>query len=110
MVQLPGTLISVYRYLKDYLANAIATDNSIDAEEPRSIHQSSIIRKGLKISLDTRKQLTHCQICGSLEPSLEANQAMVVSFSKTSEDFQNRRMEKIESDIFWLLKKCKKLD
>ena len=103
MVQLPGTLISVYRYLKDYLANAIATDNSIDAEEPRSIHQSSIIRKGLKTSLDTRKQLTHCRTCGSLE----ANPDMAVSYTKTNEDFQIRRMEKIESDISWLLKNAK---
>ena len=103
MVQLPGTLISVYRYLKDYLANAIATDNSIDAEETRSIHQSSIIRKGLKTSLDTRKQLTHCQNCGSLE----ANPDMAVSHAKTNEDIQSRRIEKIESDISWLLKNAK---
>ena len=107
MVQLPGTLISVYRYLKDYLANAIATDNSIDAEETRSIHQSSIIRKGLKTSLDTRKQLTHCQTCGSLETSLEASPDMAVSYAKTNEDVQSRRMEKIESDISWLLKNAK---
>ena len=81
----------------------MATDNSIDTKYPRS----SIIRKGLKTSLDTRTQLTHCQTCGSLEPSLEANQDMVVSFAKTSDDFQNRRMEKIESDISWLLKNAK---
>ena len=84
----------------------MATDNSIDTKDPRS----SIIRKGLKTSLNARKQLTHCQTCRSLEPSLEANQDMVVAFVKTSEDFQNRRMEQIESDISWLLKKCEKLD
>ena len=95
MVQLPGTLISVYRYLKDYLANAIVTDNSIAVEEPRSIHQCSIIRKGLKTSLDTRKQLTHCPTCGSLELSLEASPDMAVSHAKTNEDFQSRRIEKI---------------
>ena len=105
-MQLPGTLISVYRYLKDFFANAIPTDNSVDTKDSRS----SIIRKGLKTSLDARKQLTDCQTCKSLKPSLEANQDMVVAFVKTSEDFQNRRMEQIESDISWLLKKCEKLD
>ena len=107
MVQLPGTLISVNRYLKVYLANAIATDNSIDAEEPRTILQSSIVRKGSKTSLDTRKQLTHRQTCGSLEQDLEANPDMAVSYTNTNEDIQSRRMEKIESDISWLLKNAK---
>ena len=103
-------MISVYRLLKDYFTSTIATDNSIDAKESRSILQSSIIGKGMKTSLNMKKQPTHCHTCGSLKASLEANQDMVVSFSKTSEDFQNRRMEKIESNISWLLKKCEKLD